>query len=211
MAVEVDPFPVSDFDGWASTYDQDVLDEVRFPFTGYQRALDMVFQLAEPQPEMLVLDIGTGTGNLAGFFVARGCRVWGTDFSPAMLAAARCKLPQARFILADARQGWPVELPPFFERIVSAYTFHHFELAEKVRLLVELAIHLASHGRMVITDVAFADAASRENVRQAVGDDWEDEFYWLADEALPALQQAGLRAWFTPVSTCAGVFVMEKA
>jgi len=64
---------------------------------------------------------------------------------------------------------------------------------------------------MVIADVAFADAASRANARQAVGDDWEDEFYWLADEALPALQQAGLRAQFTPVSTCAGVFVMEKA
>jgi len=211
VAVEVDPFPVSDFDGWASTYDQDVLDEARFPFTGYRCALDMVVRLAEPHPGMLVLDIGTGTGNLAALFAAHGCCLWGTDFSPAMLAAAQGKLPQARFVLADVRQGWPAELPPVFECIVSAYTFHHFELAEKVRLLVELASHLAFHGRMVIADVAFADAASRANARQAVGDDWEDEFYWLADEALPALQQAGLRAQFTPVSTCAGVFVMEKA
>ena len=211
MAVEVDLFPASDFDGWASTYDQDVLDEARFPFTGYQSALNMVILLAEPQAGMQVLDIGTGTGNLAALLAARGCHLWGTDFSPAMLAAAQDKLPQAKFVLADVRQGWPAALPPVFERIVSAYTFHHFELAEKVSLLVALASHLAPHGRMVMADVAFADAASRENVRQAVGDDWEDEFYWLADETLPALQQAGLMARFVPVSVCAGVFVMEKA
>lgn len=210
MAVEVDLFPASDFNGWASTYDQDVLDEAHFPFTGYQQALDTVIRSAEPQPGMWVLDIGTGTGNLAALFAAWGCRLWGTDFSPAMLAAAQRKLPQAQFVLADVRQGWPAELPPVFDRIVSAYTFHHFELAEKVSLLVGLAAHLASQGRMVIADVAFDDKASLANVRQAVGDEWEDEFYWLADEALSALQQAGLRARFTPVSTCAGVFVLEK-
>ena len=211
MAVEVDLFPASDFDGWASTYDQDVLDETRFPFTGYRCVLDVVVRLAEPQPEMLVLDIGTGTGNLAALFVAHGCRLWGTDYSPAMLAVATRKLPQAGFMLADVWQGWPAGLPPVFDRIVSAYTFHHFELVEKVSLLNGLADHLAPQGRLVISDVAFEDKASLANVRQAVGEEWEDEFYWLADETLTALQQAGLKARFTPVSTCAGVFVMEKS
>jgi ubiquinone/menaquinone biosynthesis C-methylase UbiE len=210
VAVEVDPFRASDFDGWASKYDRDVLDEAHYPFAGYQLALDTVVRLAEPLPGMRVLDVGTGTGNLAALFAARGCSLWGTDFSSAMLEAARRKLQQAQFVLADARRGWPAELPPVFERIVSAYTFHHFELAEKIRILAELSHHLAAQGRLVMADIAFSDHASLENIRQIVGDAWDDEFYWLADETIIALSEAGLKAAFTPVSFCAGVFVMEK-
>ena len=33
-----DPFPASDFDNWAETYDQDVISD-SFPFTGYQETL----------------------------------------------------------------------------------------------------------------------------------------------------------------------------
>ena len=208
--MEVDLFPASDFDGWAGTYDQDVLDETRFPFTGYQAALQAVLRLAQPQPGMRVLDIGTGTANQAALFLAQGCDVWGTDFSVEMLAAARRKLPQAHFLLADVRNGWPAGLPPVFERIVSAYTFHHFDLGQKVSLITGLAEHLASDGRLVFADIAFPHRAGMARVRQTVGEAWEDEYYWLADETFPALRQAGLDAAFTPVSACAGVFGMEK-
>ena len=210
MAVEVDPFPASDFDDWASGYDQSVLDEKRFPFIGYQQALERVVRLAEAQPGMRVLDIGTGTANLAAMFAARGCEVWGIDFSGAMLERARHKLPQAKFLLADVRDGWPGGLPPDFERIVSGYTFHHFDLAEKTRILKGLAAHLASQGRLVIADIAFRDRADMDRCRFMVGGDWDDEFYWLADETIAALEPAGLKTVFTPVSICAGIFVMEK-
>jgi putative AdoMet-dependent methyltransferase len=208
--VEVDLFPASDFDGWASSYDLDVLAEAQFPFTGYQQALDTVLKLAAPQPGMRVLDIGTGTANLAALFVTLGCHLWGTDFSPAMLEQAQRKLPQAKFVLADVRHGWSPELPPIFERIVSAYVFHHFNLAEKVRLLTGLSAHIEPAGRLVIADIAFPDQAGMEQVCRLAGDEWEDEYYWLADETILAVRQAGLCATFTPVSTCAGVFVMEK-
>lgn len=209
MAVEVDLFPASDFDGWASTYDQCVLDETHFPFIGYQKSLMEILRLAEPQPGMRVLDIGTGTANLAALFIKQGCYVWGTDFSATMLEQAQRKLPQAKYILADIRHGWPPELPPVFERIVSAYVFHHFSLADKVRLSVELVAHLVPQCKLIIADIAFADQAGLEKVHQLVGDEWEDEFYWLADETIAAYQQAGLKAAFTPVSVCAGVFVIE--
>lgn len=210
MAVEVDPFPVSDFDNWASTYDQSVLDERHFPFIGYRQALEAVVKWAEPQPGMRVLDIGTGTANLARMFVTHDCCVWGTDFSPAMLEQAQHKLPRARFVCADVRQGWPAELPPIFERIVSAYVFHHFELREKVRLLAELVMHLTLGGKLVMADIAFPDQASMTHFQRGVGDAWDDEHYWLADEIITALHGAGLSATFAPVSICAGVFIVEK-
>jgi putative AdoMet-dependent methyltransferase len=172
--------------------------------------LETVVRMAVPSPGMRVLDIGTGTANLAAFFAAQGCSLWGTDFSTVMLEAARRKLPQAQFVLADVRRGWPAELPPVFERIVSGYIFHHFELKEKIRILVELSDHLAPQGQLVMADIAFPDHTSQENVRQLVGDAWDDEYYWLADETIAALSKAGLKAAFSPVSFCAGVFLMEK-
>jgi putative AdoMet-dependent methyltransferase len=203
-------FPPSDFDQWAESYDRDVLDGGRFPFVGYQSALETVFRLAEAKPGMKVLDLGTGTGNLAAFFAQTGCQVWGIDFSEAMLVKARQKLPGVTFLLADLGHDLPLQLPGSFDRIVSAYAFHHFDLSAKVHIIQRLVSRLTAGGKLVFADIAFADQAALQWVRQMVGEDWEDEFYWLADETLPALEQAGLLASFTPASTMAGVFTVLK-
>lgn len=208
--MEVDLFPAADFDAWASTYDLNVLDESRFPFIGYQELLDAVVRLAETQPGLSVLDLGTGTGNLAAAFAARGCQVWATDYSAQMLALARSKFPQIHYFQADLRCGWLDELPDTFDLIVSAYVFHHFLLPEKVRLAGLFARHLAPRSKLILADIAFPDAASRERFRREAGDDWDEEPYWVADEALEALHQAGLCASFLQISACAGVFVIEQ-
>ena len=44
-----DLFPVEDFNGWAESYDQTVIDENHFPFAGYQAALNQIVALADPQ------------------------------------------------------------------------------------------------------------------------------------------------------------------
>jgi demethylmenaquinone methyltransferase/2-methoxy-6-polyprenyl-1,4-benzoquinol methylase len=62
-------------------------------------------ELAAVAPGDRVLDVATGTGDLAGAAlaaVAPGGEVVGVDFSEQMLARARTKLPGARFIVADA-------------------------------------------------------------------------------------------------------------
>lgn len=203
-----DPFPASDFDDWAATYDQSVADWQAFPFTGYDEVLRTIFQLAEPRPGLSVLDLGTGTGNLAVPFARAGCDLWCTDFSEPMLAKARQKLPAAHFVLHDLRANFPPELNRPFDRIVSAYVFHHFELDEKIRILRGLLPRLAPGGRLVIGDIAFANIAALERVKAEAGDEWEDEFYWLVDEALVALEKAGVQAEYSQISSCAGVFVL---
>lgn len=202
-----DPFPPDEFDDWAVNYDQAVANTDDFPFTGYEAVLDKVVELASPNPGMSVLDLGTGTGNLALRFQALGCQIWGTDFSASMLEKARGKLPQAKLFLADLRANWPAELNRRFDRIVSGYVFHHFELPQKIQLSQKLVSdHLESGGRLLIADIAFADQAALDEIKQASGDEWEDEFYWLADETLPCLAEIGLRAKFHRISSCAGVF-----
>jgi putative AdoMet-dependent methyltransferase len=200
-------YPAADFDEWAPSYDEDVSTDSGFPFEGYSEVLQKVLELARPSVGAAVLDLGVGTGNLARLFSLERCRVWGLDFSAEMLAQARVKLPQATLVQSDIRGQWPPEFRRRFDAIVSAYTFHHFTLDEKVELAVRLCrVHLAPAGALVIADIAFEDTADQASVRRAVGDEWEQEEYWLAEEVLPALAAAGVKARFVKVSSCAGVF-----
>ena len=200
------PFPPSEFDSWAETYDEDTASD-HFPFDGYKRVLDTVARLAGAHSGMRVLDLGTGTGNLASRFAPLGCELWCTDFSAAMLEKARAKLPGAHFVQDDLRGDRPAGLPGCFERIVSAYVFHHFELDEKVRLVQRLISELLlPGGRLLIADIAFPDRSAMEKTRVQLGEAWEQEFYWITEEAQAAFSQLGLRVEYIQVSACAGVF-----
>ena len=199
------------FDDWAAHYDLSVESTKGFPFSGYEHVLNEIFRLAAAQSHMLVLDLGAGTGNLAKRFVALGCAVWGTDFSCEMLAKARGKVPQARFVEADLLGKWPAELSQRFDRVVSAYLFHEFDLLVKVSLLRRLAQeHLAAAGRIIIGDIAFPTVQAREEAHRRGGNLWdEDEHYWAADEAMAACEKAGLHSQYSQISNCGGVFVIE--
>jgi putative AdoMet-dependent methyltransferase len=206
-----DPFPAEEFDGWAENYDQSVANTEDFPFTGYEAVLDKVVELANSQPGMSVLDLGTGTGNLALRFQRLGCQIWGTDFSAAMLEKARPKLPKAHLVQADLRGEWPPALNRRFDLIVSAYVFHHFELGRKVQIIAPLICqHLAPKGCLIIADIAFEHQHALEAFKHAAGNAWDDEYYWLADESITALTQIGLRVEYIQVSSCAGIFTIEN-
>jgi putative AdoMet-dependent methyltransferase len=169
--------------------------------------LEKVVELTGVQPGMSILDLGTGTGNLAVRFDALGCEVWGTDFSPAMLEKTRLKLPNAHLFQVDLRGIWPPEMNRRFDHIVSAYVFHHFEFTLKVQLIKNLVHeHLMPDGCLLLADIAFESQAALEVVKHTAGDEWEDEFYWLADETVLALTKANLHAVFYKISSCGGIF-----
>ncbi len=200
------------FDNWANDYDSAVSgSEGAFPFDGYDRVLDEVVKQAQVTSAASALDLGTGTGNLAARLVVLGCTLWGTDFSPKMLEKAQARLPEAIFIQADISKPWPPVLQRRFDRVVSAYLFHEFNLEAKVHLVEKIANHhLKPGGRIVIADIAFETLQSRAQARQGWQDLWdEDEFYWAADESLAALHAAGLAARYTQVSSCGGVFTID--
>jgi putative AdoMet-dependent methyltransferase len=201
-------FPPDEFDSWAETYDQSV-SESGFPFEGYTGVLKTTVRLCAPSPGFEVLDLGAGTGNLSVLLERAGCRLWCLDFSAPMLEHLRRKLPEAQIAQADILAEWPAEFRRRYDRIVSAYTFHHFPLNEKVGLIQKLnRDHLQPGGRIVIGDLAFDDIQAKEAVRRDLKDEWDDEYYWLVDESVEALTRAGFRVEYTKISRYAGVFLI---
>ena len=201
------------FDRWASTYDASVRD-ADFPFLGYDHVLDTLVRCAEVTPGMAVLDLGTGTGALAERLSdTRDVDLWGVDFSEEMLARARTRIPSAHFVQVDLLAScWPADLARRFDRIVSGYVFHEFDLAAKLSLLQRLADgYLAPEGRIVIGDIAFPTVETRAAAQQRWEAWWdEDEAYWAAGEVIAPLSTLGLDVTYVQVSACAGVFTLTR-
>jgi putative AdoMet-dependent methyltransferase len=123
----------------------------------------------------------------------------------------RTKLPSAHFLLHDLRTDLSPAFDRKFDRIVSAYVFHHFVLEEKIRIIKSLvAHHLSSGGRIIIGDIAFQNAEAMNKLKASLGDEWDNEFYWVASESVPALENAGFKVEYVQVSACAGIFLIQK-
>ena len=125
-----------------------------------------------------------------------------------MLAEAKAKVPNATFLQADLLNDWP-QLPKF-ERVVSAYVLHEFNLQAKLEILAKSARQLEKNGRIIIADIAFPNREVFEQAHRRWQEVWdESEHYWLADEALAACEEVGLTGKYEQVSSCAGVFVFQ--
>jgi cyclopropane fatty-acyl-phospholipid synthase-like methyltransferase len=195
------------FDHWAKKYDNAVTDG-NFPFTGYETILDEVFNLADVKPGMQILDLGIGTGNLASRFLREGCCIWGIDFSKKMLAASQAKLPQANLVQANLLDQWPIQSTMKFDRIVSGYVFHEFDLPTKVNLLHQAFSYLVpDSGVILIADIAFPTTKARSEAYEHWKIDWDEaEFYWAADESISICRQTGIEANYKQISNCGGIF-----
>jgi putative AdoMet-dependent methyltransferase len=199
------------FDEWAHHYDPSGSDADGFPFAGYDQVLSEIVNYAGPSELLSILDLGTGTGNLASLFAGTSCKVWGIDFSSEMLAKARSSLPDCHFIQADLLGQWPEVLNRRFDRIVSAYVFHEFDLPTKVELLRRLKNdYLANPGRMIIGDIAFPSQQILNSARERFAERWDpDEYYWAADDAIGILNSMAISVTYKQVSICGGVFVID--
>lgn len=67
------------------------------------RFADELLARTAPGPGHHVLDVGCGTGVLVERATADGATAVGVDISPAMVAAARDRVPAASFLVADAQ------------------------------------------------------------------------------------------------------------
>jgi putative AdoMet-dependent methyltransferase len=198
------------FDDWADSYDDETASPQHpFPHGGYDLVLAEVVKQAAVAPGQSVLDLGIGTAKLAVKLAALGCCIWGVDFSAEMLAQARAKLPDAVLVQVDLRDDWPPQIARRFDRIVSSYVLHEFDLDAKIAILRRAADHLVAGCRIVIGDIAFSTVEQRETARDRWYERWDDdEWYWAADETIVACREVGLEATYTQIARCGGVFMV---
>jgi putative AdoMet-dependent methyltransferase len=167
-------------------------------------------QLASPKQGMHILDLGIGTGALSSKFSSQGCAIWGIDYSSRMLGKAREKVPQANLMQADIQGDWSSKLDTKFDRVVTAYTMHHFNLAEKRRIL-KLIIDclLRPEGLILVGDISFRTQADLDKNKSEWTIEWdESEYYWVADSFAQAMAKSGTGVTYEQVSFCAGIYVI---
>ncbi len=143
-----------------------------------------------------VLDVATGTGAVAAAAVARGALVTGVDISEEMLAVARERVPEARFLAGDAEA---LAVGEGFDVLVAAFLINHLPHPE--RAVESWTGALTPGGRLVLS---LWDRPERNRLFGLIGDaigeiahdavpSGPDPYRFAAREELEALlAEAGL-------------------
>lgn len=137
--------------------------------------------------DLLVADVGTGTGTLALELAAAGMRVIAVDHSQAMLEATRRKLAEAGTNGVELRHGEAEALPLADGEVDAAFAHLVLQyLPAPGRALAELARVVRPGGAVVVVDFVRHD---REWMRQELGVVWlglepQEVAGWLAEAGL---------------------------
>jgi putative AdoMet-dependent methyltransferase len=181
------------FDGWAERYDESVHNDKEY-YARYDEILDMVVKVANASPQERVLDIGTGTGNLARRFLACGATVVGLDKSEKMLAVAR------KHVGDDSRVDFRrvddafLHIPypdASFDVVASTYAFHHIPHHAKSSAIREMLRVLTPGGVLALGDLMFKDEEAEKNALNQY--EWlEEEYFERIDELRTIFKESGM-------------------
>jgi ubiquinone/menaquinone biosynthesis C-methylase UbiE len=124
-------------------------DKIIEPFNTVVRQIGMKMFL--PEEEMLILDVGCGTGTNLSLYQKAGCKVFGIDLSPSMLEVARKKLGER----ADLRLGDAAEMPypkNSFDLVIAFLTLHEMPGDIRPAVMNEIVRLSKSDGRILLID-----------------------------------------------------------
>lgn len=158
------------FDSWAKSYDEDVKNdngELKI-YKNYDLILDTAYDLVEHmnKKDSKILEIGVGTGNLAGKFLEGNYEIIGIDQSREMLSVAKEKYPKLK-----VRLGEFLKIPyenNSFDYIVSTYAFHHLNDEEKSMAIEEMMRVLNDDGVIIIGDLMFESKEAEREIYKSL-------------------------------------------
>jgi len=184
-------------DADAPDYDTDVTNETDPIRAGYAELLHWTARSARVAAPHDVLELGAGTGNLTQLLLPAR-RIVAVDVSDAMLEIARAKVVgPIEWLRSDLLEFFDQRVDRF-DRFVSTYAIHHLLGHEKAVLFERIRNAARPGARAVFGDLMFETAHERlvaleryrptlPDVAQAI----EEEFFWLVDESVAALQDLG--------------------
>ncbi len=199
------------FDLWAEGYDNSVglsNEEYTYPFAGYKKILNEIYNQVLTSSAKKVLDIGFGTGALTTRLYEQGCEIYGQDFSEEMIKIAKEKMPESTLYSGDFTNGLVEPLKKqAYDAIVATYSLHHLDNKQKVQFIKLLLGLLNKGGIIYIGDVAFQTRDELESCRLDAGEYWDNEEIYLVyeelKERLPNLK-------FEKYSFCSGLFTISN-
>ncbi|MCP3027201.1 class I SAM-dependent methyltransferase [Halobacillus sp. A5] len=201
------------FDSWAGEYDKTVREidkKNQYPFAGYQKIVTAIYKRAVHPPQSRILDIGFGTGLLAGRLYEEGHDLTGVDFSNEMISIAKSKMPKAQLYEWDITNGLPpAVMNQSFDTIISTYALHHLTDAGKVSLIKQLLPLVKPGGQILIGDVAFQTHQELDQCRRNYIEVWDENEYYFVYEELAASLAEHCSCEFTPISHCGGVIELK--
>jgi SAM-dependent methyltransferase len=138
-----DDLKAAEKEGWncrAGLYDD---------YTGQitMRAAPTLLAMAETAPGARLLDLGCGTGRVAGAAVALAAEAAGVDIAPAMIETARAAFPTVEFAVGDA-EAIP-HADDSFDAVIWSFGAMHAGSPETV--LAEIARVLKPGGRVALS------------------------------------------------------------
>ena len=144
-----------EFDLWADGYDKSVAlaeENDEYPFAGYKKILNIIYNHVLAQAGNCVLDIGFGTATLTTRLYRQGRTVYGQDFSHRMIELAQKKMPKAHLYQGDFSFGLARELTEHqYDSIIATYSLHLLSDPQKVGFLSNL-LELLKPNEMCIRD-----------------------------------------------------------
>lgn len=190
---------VGNYDRWTAA-------EMGLYYERYHDLLDLVVVRCQVRAGDRVLDIGTGTGELARRFAQhRGCQVVGLDPSEAMIEAARRKAAAGQWGEVTFQvSGAPFLEIPYpdgaFDAVANTQAFHHLHERHKAAAVQEMARVLRSPGAvegrgggwLAIGDPMFQNRGALEESLARWPDDLEDEYFAYLETLETFFGDAGL-------------------
>lgn len=135
------------YDQLASTHDERTSGQCE-DYLHYEETLNLIVEWVSSIKGEHGLDLGTGTGNLAGRFMDQSIQMSGVDQSKEMLRQCQRKFPNL-----DARLGNFLAIPYLegeFDFVVSSFAFHHLTNEQQLIALEEMRRVLKPRGRICL-------------------------------------------------------------
>lgn len=202
------------FDDWASTYDRFIQkseERKTYPFYGYGKIQEYVFEVANRLDKSDILEMGIGTGMMTKKLYDLDHTITGVDFSKNMLNEAKKVMPNNRYIESDFLVSLEQLEGQMFDTIIFSYSIHHLPVNKQVYLLKKLSKHLKEHGQIVIGDVMTRSKKDMHMLSQRYQTLWDDEEYYPTYEDYDeSLLREVYNLEFLEITECAGILSLLK-